>query len=122
MSSDQHGGNHAFKIVTTARDHPVMNGFPDGWQNHPDELYQIKKVWPDCVPLAKGVSATEGEQVCVWVNQFGRARVFGTTLGHGNETMGDKVFLDLVTRGLLWACGKLNDDGTPGSGFGKDGN
>ena len=54
-----------------------------------------------------------------WVKTYNGARVFGTTLGHGNETMRREVYLDLVTRGLLWACDKLDEDGKPKAGFGK---
>jgi type 1 glutamine amidotransferase len=43
------------------------------------------------------------------VNQYGKARVFSSTLGHNNGTVGDPRYLDMVTRGLLWACDKLND-------------
>jgi hypothetical protein len=31
--------------------------------------------------------------------------------------MSSEEYLGLVTRGLLWACDKLNDDGTPKAGF-----
>jgi hypothetical protein len=30
----------------------------------------------------------------------------------------DPRYLDLVTRGLLWACGKLDDQGQPLPGYG----
>jgi hypothetical protein len=33
--------------------------------------------------------------------------------------MSDPVYLDLVTRGLLWACDKLDKDGKPKAGYGK---
>ena len=33
---------------------------------------------------------------------------FSTTLGHNSETVGDPRYLDMVTRGLLWSCDKLN--------------
>lgn len=118
-ASYQHGAKHAFEIVNLQPEHPVMKGFPEKWQNHPDELYQLKKTWPGLVPLAKGVSPNEPEQVCIWLNTYGKARVFGTTLGHSNETMKDKVYLDLITRGLLWACDKLDDDGKPKAGYGE---
>src|SRR5262249_23208667 len=49
------------------------------------------------------------EEVCVWTNQYGATRIFGTTLGHHNETVGHPVYLDLITRGTLWAAGKLED-------------
>ena len=118
VSSIKHGAQHAFDVVNIRPEHPVVKGFPDKWRDFPDELYQILKTWPDCAPLAKGVSATEAEQVCIWINTFGNARVFGTTLGHRNETMESPVYLDLITRGLLWACGKLDDDGKPMPGYG----
>jgi type 1 glutamine amidotransferase len=53
----------------------------------------------------------------IWVNTYGDARVFGTTMGHANSTMEDPIYLDLVTRGLLWACGKLDDNGKPVAGY-----
>ena len=47
--------------------------------------------------------------VVVWANTYGSGRIFSTTLGHGNATVGSGVYLDLDTRGLLWACGRLDD-------------
>jgi type 1 glutamine amidotransferase len=57
----------------------------------------------------------------IWVNTYGKGRTFATTLGHGNSTMESPIFLDLVSRGLLWACGKLTDDGKPAKGYGPGG-
>ena len=119
VSSYQHGAKHAFEIVNLQPAHPVMKGFPEKWQDFPDELYQLKKTWPDCMPLGKAISSKEPEQTVIWLNTYGKARVFGTTLGHGNDTMSDKVYLDLVTRGLLWVCDKLDADGKPKPGYGK---
>ena len=33
----------------------------------------------------------------------GGTRVFGTTLGHGNDTWGDPTFQDLLGRAFKWA-------------------
>jgi uncharacterized protein len=44
-------------------------------------------------------------------------RVFATTLGHSNETMEDEIYLGLVTRGLLWTCNKLGENGKPLPGY-----
>jgi type 1 glutamine amidotransferase len=119
VSSYQHQVKRPFAVEVTKAEHPVMRGFPVRWQDQPDELYEIKKVWPNCTPLADGI--TPGKETdrhpVVWVNTYGKARVFGTTLGHGNETMQKTEYLDLITRGLLWACNKLNEDGMPRSGF-----
>jgi type 1 glutamine amidotransferase len=54
----------------------------------------------------------------VWVNQNGKIRSFSTTLGHGNEVVETKEYLDLVARGILWVTGKLKEDGTAAEGFG----
>ena len=47
-----------------------------------------------------------------------KTKVFTTTLGHNNTTVGDAKYLDLVTNGLLWATGKLGQDGKPAPGYG----
>ena len=73
------------------------------------ELYNSAKVWETATPLAEGtIPSTEGAQTCIWVNEYEGCKVFGTTIGHHNETMSDPVYLDLVTRGLLWTVGKLD--------------
>ena len=60
------------------------------------------------------------ETVVAWTNEYGpkKTRVFSTTIGHNTATVADARYLDLVTRGILWATGKLNDDGTPAAGYG----
>jgi len=64
---------------------------------------------------------TEATAVVAWTNEYGpnRTRVFSTTLGHNNDTVADARFLDLVVRGVLWATGKLADNGEPAPGYGK---
>jgi type 1 glutamine amidotransferase len=122
VSSYYHDAARKFEVTNVKPDHPIMKGFPALWQDPaPDELYRMKKLWPDCVPLAKTIAITNGpDTTCIWVNTYGKARVFGTTLGHDNATVRDSTYVDLVTRGLLWACGKLDDNGAPMPGYGKE--
>jgi hypothetical protein len=120
VSSYKHQKLRAFEVFKLKTDEPVMREFPQKWQDFPDELYEIVKFWPGCVPLAKGLGDPGTEHVCVWINTYGKGRVFGTTLGHANETVKSDVYLDLVTRGLLWACDKLDADGKPKAGYGKN--
>ncbi|NIP94151.1 MAG: ThuA domain-containing protein, partial [Akkermansiaceae bacterium] len=103
--------------------HPVMKGFPAEWKSPKGELYRIEKVWDTATPLAEGTSFPTEKHICVWVNEYGpkKSRVFGTTIGHHNETMAENTYLDLVTRGLLWASGKLTGEGKPAAGFGGGG-
>jgi type 1 glutamine amidotransferase len=114
VSSYSHESHHAFEVVNLKADHPVMIGFPEKWQTPAGELYKISKVWEHTTPLGQAFGEdTQMDHVCVWVNQYGKARVFGTTIGHHNETIETGVYLDLLTRGLLWSVDKLGDDGKP---------
>jgi type 1 glutamine amidotransferase len=119
VTSMSHEKRRDLTVKTLAAAHPVMTGFPAEWKNPQDELYKIEKQWPGMVPLAQAYGEeTKKDHPVIWVNSYGKTRMFGTTLGHGNETMADPVYLDLVARGLLWAAGKLGDDGKPLAGFG----
>ncbi|HUF63908.1 MAG TPA: ThuA domain-containing protein [Verrucomicrobiales bacterium] len=113
-TSPRHGRHAPITVTPLVPDHPVMKGFPENWTTPKGELYHVDKTWPEAIALAQGtIDEGRSSHACVWVNQFGKGRVFGTTLGHHNETMAEDVYLDLVTRGLLWAAGKLSDEGEP---------
>lgn len=119
QKSMSHEKNRDLHVKNIAPDHPVMKGFPMEWLDKADELYKNEILYPNFVPLAKAFGEdTQKEHNLVWVNTYGQGKVFGTTMGHGNDTMSDPVFLDLVSRGLLWACGKLDDGGKPLPGYG----
>lgn len=110
VTSHGHGPAYPHAVLNSAGDHPVMEGFGPAWANPAGELYRIEKVWPNTTPLAVAKDREKGtEEVCVWTNLYGDTRVFGTTLGHHNETVSDETFLNLLTRGTLWAADKLED-------------
>lgn len=116
--SMSHEGRRDLKVNALSAPHPVMKGFPGEWENPNDELYKIEKTWPNAMPLAEVFGEeTKQKHPVIWLNTVNGTRVFVTTLGHANETVESAVYLDLVARGLLWACGKLNDDGTPAKGY-----
>lgn len=122
QTSMSHEKNRDLLIKNLRPDHPVMRGFPAEWKNPKDELYKNEKIWPNTIPLAQAYGEdTKKDHMVIWVNTYGQGRIFGTTLGHGNHTMEDPVYLDLVARGLLWACGKLDDNGKPMPGYGPGG-
>ena len=81
-------------------------------------MYFIAEVYEGTTPLAIGYQKEPDKtHALIWVGQFGKARIFGTTLGHHNKEMEEPQFLDMVSRGVLWACGKLGDDGRPLAGY-----
>jgi type 1 glutamine amidotransferase len=127
VTSMGHGPQHPLDVKVLQPAHPVMKGFPSDWKTGPEELYAVSKVWPNTVPLASAADKrkdaagnwvnTDREHPLIWVNTYGQGRVFGTTLAHANRTFADPVFLDLFTRGLLWACDKLDEEGRPKAGY-----
>jgi uncharacterized protein (TIGR03067 family) len=119
VTSHRHGSHFAYPMTNVKPTHPVMIGFPEVWQTPNEELYIIEKIEKEATPLATGYSPeTKRGEANVWVHQYNKARVFGTTVGHYDKTMADPVYLDLVTRGTLWAAGRLGEDGKPIAGYG----
>ncbi len=118
VTSRRHEKQRAELVKTLKPDHPVMIGFPKEWKTPNGELYVIEKNWPNCTPLAQAFGPdTSQEHTVIWTNTFGKAKVFGTSLGHHNETMNTEEWLGVVSRGLLWSVGKLDDSGKPVSGY-----
>lgn len=108
FTSPRHGKHAPITVSNLKPEHPVMKGFPKEWVTPKGELYHQEKLWPSATLLGEGtIDGGRTKHGCIWVNEYGKARVFGTTLGHHNETMLEETYLDLVTRGLLWVTGNL---------------
>lgn len=111
VTSHQHGAHYPFEVVNIQPKHPIMEGFGNVWTTQKGELYQIAKLWDTATPLAYAMSReTKKQEPCIWINQYGKTRVVGTTVGHYNEEMSDPVFLNYVTRGILWATDKVKPE------------
>lgn len=108
VTSRRHDHQSEYPVTVTAPDHPAMKDIPkEGYRSAKDELYIIEKVWPTTKVLATSKSEKDGKEHPVyWANQYGSARVFGTTYGHSNETFSDPVFLATIVNGIRWAAGK----------------
>ncbi|SMP47313.1 Trehalose utilisation [Neorhodopirellula lusitana] len=108
VTSRRHEHQAHYGVTIAKADHPIMRDFPEAYTTPMDELYVIEKVWPNTTVLATSKSEKSGETHPVfWTNQYGDARVFGTTYGHSNDTFKDAVYLETLTRGMLWAAGRL---------------
>lgn len=119
LQSSGHGPQQPIQIVFTDRNHPVTRGMED-WTTIKEELYNNLRLFDHAKALATGKQG-KAEAVVVWTNSYGekKTRVFNTTIGHNNETVEDARYLDLVTKGVLWAAGKLDDEGRPLPGYGR---
>ena len=128
IQSSSHGPQEPIAIRFSTPGHPITRGLAD-WTTDREELYNNIKIFPTAHPLAHGrqmLKQKEGpdkamDYVVAWANDYGKARVFSTTLGHNTVTVGDARYLDLVTRGLLWSCDKLAPGGQPLPGYGPGG-
>jgi type 1 glutamine amidotransferase len=126
LISTGHGPQVPIAVKFLDKEHPITSGLAD-WTTIHEELYNNAsgKLEPTAHPLARGTQVytdypgKEGlkgpgkkitaESVVAWTNTYnGKTRVFSTTLGHNNTTVGDPRYLDLVARGLLWSLGKLD--------------
>ena len=103
-----HGRQTPIDLTFVPGNHPVTKGM-ENWKTIPEELYNNIKIWDTVTPLVYGQQGNE-KNLVAWINNYHGVRIFSTTLGHNNETVGDPRYLDLVTRGLLWSVDKLNAD------------
>jgi type 1 glutamine amidotransferase len=124
LQSSGHGSQEPIEVTFVDAGHPITKGLQN-WTTIKEELYNNLKVFDGAHALARGRQGAgdkpgQNDSVVVWTNEYGpkKTRVFSMTLGHNNETVADDRYLDLVARGLLWACGKLDDNGKPKAGFG----
>ena len=118
LQSTGHGKQLPIDVTYLSPSNPITKGL-ENWTTINEELYNNIRVHDGITQIAKGKQG-DAETVIAWTNEYGdkKTRVFSTTLGHNNDTVSDARYLDFVTRGLLWACGKLDADGKPTSGYG----
>ena len=111
----RHDSQRPLTVETVTPDHPIVRGLPQKWETTREELYELERVWPGMTPLAESYSVeSKKRHPIIWTNIHGKARVFVTSLGHNTEMIANPVYLDLVTRGLLWTAGRL-ENSAPGS-------
>lgn len=107
VTSRKHDHQSKYPVKIVAPDHPITQGIEANWVTPKDELYIIETTWPKTKVLATSVSEKDGSSHPVlWTNEYGKARVFGTTYGHSNETFADKNFRRALVQGIRWAAGK----------------
>jgi type 1 glutamine amidotransferase len=136
IQSTGHGPQQPISITFTDKTHPITQGLED-WTTIKEELYNNIQILTG-KPLATGVQIvppkakkgetlppdakpTEATAVVAWTNEFGpnKTKIFSTTIGHNTATVSDARYLSLVTRGILWATGHINENGQPEKGYGK---
>ena len=110
-----HGPPHVFTVKKTEVDHPISHGLPAQFEHARDELYQNSVMVPGSVVLATAFSdpskprGTGKDEPVIWVNTYGKGRVYENVLGHDSMAMSDPNFQDWMRRGVIWAAtGKVD--------------
>jgi type 1 glutamine amidotransferase len=115
VSDDQPGraGNHGLRLPfqVTVRDsnHPIMKGLPKVWMHQGDELYSKLRGPGKMTVLATAYSdpqnrGTGFDEPQLMVSQWGKGRVFHTTLGHDVMALSSVDTIVTFQRGVEWAA------------------
>ena len=99
--------------------HPVLGGIPAQWTVGDDELYLNLEF--DAEPLLSSVGEDGEPHVTAWLAYPGNVPVFGTTLGHSDETIKDPLFQRLIANALLFVTGSLSAADMPAANLEPDG-
>ena len=105
-----HGAKHEFLVELRDVEHPIVKGLPAKWMHASDELYdKLRGPAEHLTVLAtafsdKSTGGTGEHEPMLLVTDFGKGRVFHTTLGHGTDSMSGLGFQVTLLRGTEWAA------------------
>jgi type 1 glutamine amidotransferase len=105
-----HGRQHEFVVETRQKDHPIMAGLPEKWMHATDELYDrlrgpARQLTVLATAFADPKTGGSGEhEPMLMVVDYGKGRVFHTTLGHAEPAMKCVGFRVTFARGVEWAA------------------
>jgi type 1 glutamine amidotransferase len=105
-----HGPGHPYLVETRTPNHPIMQGLPSKWLHATDELYDYMRgpatnVTVLATALADKAFDGSGEnEPQLMVIQYGKGRIFHTTMGHGPDAMKCVGFAVTLQRGTEWAA------------------
>ncbi|MEO7699441.1 MAG: ThuA domain-containing protein [Opitutus sp.] len=105
-----HGPQHEFQITARVPDHPILRGLPTVWLHTKDECYQQLRGPAEALTVlatAYAVPDFKGSgrhEPALMVIDYGKGRVFHTTLGHDDYSLACIGFIATFTRGTEWAA------------------
>ena len=111
-----HGSQHEFTLNCGNAKHPVTKGLPAKWRHAKDELYDRMRgpgIVKDVLFWAYSSPDTGGsgrDELAIFTVDYGKARIFHTTLGHAGNTLEDNIamqctgFQVTLLRGAEWAA------------------
>src|SRR6185437_7805238 len=106
----EHGARLPFQVVTRDANHPIMKGLPTVWMHANDELYaKLRGPGKKMTVLATAYSdpknrGTGHDEPMVLVLNYGKGRIFHTTMGHDVFALSCVGFMTIFQRGTEWAA------------------
>ncbi len=101
-----HGPQHEFVVEIQSAEHPITKGLPKRWLHTKDELYSRLRGPAENVEILATAKSdvSQVDEPNLMVLQYGKGRVFHTTLGHADYSMLCRGFYLTFQRGTEWAA------------------
>ena len=105
-----HGPQHIVPITVRVANHPITKGMPEVWMTTKDECYaKLRGPGENMTILATGKdmsekAPTDRHEPILMVLDYGKGRVFHTTLGHDDYSCEGVGFIVSFIRGVEWAA------------------
>ncbi|MWW25623.1 ThuA domain-containing protein [Algibacter wandonensis] len=105
-----HGKREAFAVTNYNTEHPITKGMPKVWMHAPDECYAFLRGPAENVTILSTAVSTkkkpglEQKEPVAMVVDYGKGRIFHTTLGHDTKSFECVGFITLLKRGVEWAA------------------
>jgi type 1 glutamine amidotransferase len=109
-SAGAHGPQHIVPITVRVANHPITKGMPEVWMTTKDECYaKLRGPGENMTILAtgkdmSGKAPTDRHEPILMVLDYGKGRVFHTTLGHDDYSCEGVGFIISFIRGVEWAA------------------
>ncbi len=112
-----HGPQSEFLITMRDKEHPITKGVPDFWMHTKDECYSMLRGPAENMTILATAADTPAlkeagrNEPMLMVIDYGKGRVFHTTLGHDTEALQGVGFIVTLLRGTEWAAtGKVTQE------------